>query len=105
MRIGWLAAERNIPVTVGNAFLEVGVHLACALPDVEWLEYSFQNLDHLVEQPIAIQDGWISTPVRPGHGLGFSETARREGRRSEVLGEADLGAAPPNPRVLEAGGA
>ena len=50
MRIGWLAAELGIPVSLGNTFLEVGVHMACALPEVEWLEYSFQNFDHLVEQ-------------------------------------------------------
>jgi hypothetical protein len=73
MRIGWLGAERNIPVTVGN-----GVHLACALPEVEWL--------------------WISAPERPGHDLVLSETARRDWRRPEVLGDADLGAAPGPPR-------
>ena len=50
MRIGWLAAELGVPVSLGNTFLEVGVHMACALPEVEWLEYSFQNFDFLVEQ-------------------------------------------------------
>lgn len=69
MRIGWLAAEMGVPVTLGNTFLEVGVHMACALPEVQWLEYSFQNFDHLVEEPIAIKDGWAIAPDRPGHGL------------------------------------
>lgn len=99
MRIGWLAAERNIPVTVGNTFLEVGVHVACALPEVEWLEYSFQNLDHLVEQPMVIRDGWIHAPDRPGHGLVLSETARRDWHRPEVLTAQSLGDAPHNPRA------
>ena len=99
MRVGWLAAERNIPVTVGNTFLEFGVHVACALPEVEWLEYSFQNLDHLVEEPMQIRDGWIFAPERPGHGLVLSETARREWGRPEILSEADLGGAPPNLRA------
>jgi L-alanine-DL-glutamate epimerase-like enolase superfamily enzyme len=103
MRIGWLAAERNVPVTVGNTFLEFGVHLACALPEVEWLEYSFQNLGHLVEQPIAIQDGWITAPERPGHGLMLSEAARHDWRRPEILGEADLGEAPSGPLVPRGG--
>src|SRR5581483_2389360 len=62
MRIGWLAAELGIPVSLGNTFLEFGVHMACALPEVEWLEYSFQNFDHLVEQPVEIRDGWAYAP-------------------------------------------
>ncbi len=99
MRIGWLAAERCIPITVGNTFLEYGVHLACALPDVEWLEYSFQNLGHLVEQPMEIRAGWIFAPERPGHGLVLSETARRDWRRPEVLSELELGDAPLNART------
>jgi L-alanine-DL-glutamate epimerase-like enolase superfamily enzyme len=73
MRIGWLAAEMGVPVSLGNTFLEVGVHLACALPEVEWLEYSFQNFDHLVQRPIEIVDGWAIAPDRPGHGLTLSE--------------------------------
>ena len=99
MRIGWLAGERGTPVTVGNTFLEFGVHVACALPEVEWLEYSFQNFDHLVDVPIEIQGGWILAPDRPGHGLVLSETARRDWRRPHVLTDDALGDAPFNPRA------
>lgn len=99
MRIGWLAAELGVPVTLGNTFLEIGVHMACALPEVEWLEYSFQNFDHLVEQPIEIRDGWIYAPDRPGHGLVLSEIARRDWARPEILSREQLGDAPANPRV------
>lgn len=99
MRIGWLAADRGIPVSLGNTFLEVGVHMACALPEVQWLEYSFQNYDHLVEQPVEIRDGWAYAPDRPGHGLTLSETARKEWSRPNVLPRSELGAAPFNPRV------
>jgi L-alanine-DL-glutamate epimerase-like enolase superfamily enzyme len=99
MRIGWLAADRGIPVSLGNTFLEFGVHMACALPEVQWLEYSFQNLDHLVEQPVEIRDGWAYAPDRPGHGLVLSETARRDWSRPRLLPRAELGAAPFNPRV------
>jgi len=99
MRIGWLAAELGVPVTLGNTFLEIGVHMACALPEVEWLEYSFQNFDHLVEQTIEIHDGWIHAPDRPGHGLVLSETARLDWTRPEILSREDLGDAPVNPRV------
>jgi L-alanine-DL-glutamate epimerase-like enolase superfamily enzyme len=99
MRIGWLAADMGIPVSLGNTFLEVGVHMACALPEVEWLEYSFQNFDHLVDEPIEIRDGYAYAPDRPGHGLVLSETARREHAQPKLLDRDDLGPAPHNPRV------
>jgi L-alanine-DL-glutamate epimerase-like enolase superfamily enzyme len=99
MRIGWLAADRGIPVSLGNTFLELGIHMACALPEVQWLEYSFQNYDHLVEQAVEIRDGWAYAPNRPGHGLVLSETARREWARPGVLPRAALGEAPFNPRL------
>lgn len=99
MRIGWLAADMGIPVSLGNTFLEVGIHAACALPEVEWLEYSFQNFDHLVDQPIEIRDGWAYAPDRPGHGLVLNETARREWSRPTLLPRSELGEAPHNPRV------
>ena len=99
MRVGWLAAELGIPVSLGNTFLEVGVHMACALPEVEWLEYSFQNFDHLVDEPMTIQDGWIHAPSRPGHGLTLSDAARRIWARPQILSREELGDPPPNPRV------
>ncbi len=99
MRIGWLAAELGIPVSLGNTFLEVGVHMAVALPEVEWLEYSFQNFDHLVEQPIEITNGFAYAPERPGHGLVLSETARKEWSRPRRLDRSELGAAPINLRL------
>jgi L-alanine-DL-glutamate epimerase-like enolase superfamily enzyme len=77
MRIGWLAADKGIPVSVGNTFLELGVHMAVALPEVEWLEYSFQNYNHLVDQPIEIKRGFAYAPERTGHGLVLSDTARK----------------------------
>jgi L-alanine-DL-glutamate epimerase-like enolase superfamily enzyme len=85
MRIGWLAAELGVPVSMGNSFLEVGVHMGCALPEAEWLEYSFQNFDHLVEQRIEIRDGWIEAPDRPGHGLALSNAARTQWAQPEIL--------------------
>ncbi len=99
MRIGWLAADRGIPLSLGNTFLEVGVHMACALPEVAWLEYSFQNYDHLVDQPVDIRDGWAIAPDRPGHGLVLSDSARKQWARPQVLPRSEIGAAPLNPRT------
>ena len=102
MRIGWLAAEMGIPLSLGNTFLEMGVHVACALPEVEWLEYSFQNYDHLVDEPVEIRDGYAYSPNRPGHGLVLNEAARREWSRPTPLPRDQLGVAPFNPRVAHA---
>ena len=99
MRIGWLAAELGIPVSLGNTFLEIGVHMACALPEVEWLEYSFQNFEHLVEESMEIRDGWITAPDRPGHGLVLSESARQQWARPEILPHDKLGDPPSSPRA------
>jgi len=102
MRIGWLAADRGVPVSLGNTFLEVGIHMACALPEVQWLEYSFQNFDHLVDETVLIKDGWAYAPNRPGHGLVLSETARNQWARPNLLPRSALGEAPFNPRTRAA---
>ncbi|MFS8112575.1 mandelate racemase/muconate lactonizing enzyme family protein [Rhizobium jaguaris] len=99
MRIGWLAADVGIPVSLGNTFLEIGVHMAVALPEVEWLEYSFQNFDHLVDEPIEIRDGYAYASDRPGHGLVLSEAARRDWARPRLLRRDQLGEAPANLRL------
>jgi L-alanine-DL-glutamate epimerase-like enolase superfamily enzyme len=78
MRAGWLAGEHNVEVTLGNSFLEIGVNMALAIPGVRWLEYSFQNFDHLVEQTFAIRDGMIFGSDRLGHGLRLSDTAQQD---------------------------
>jgi len=74
----WLAAEYGIPVSLGNTFFELGVHLAASLPEQPWMEYSFQDYDVLVEQPVEFRDGYALAPERPGHGLVLSEDARRD---------------------------
>jgi len=78
MRAGWLAGEHDVEVTLGNSFLEVGVNMALALPGVRWLEYSFQNFDHLVERTFTIRDGMIFGSDAPGHGLRLSRSAQAE---------------------------
>lgn len=85
MRIGWLAADMGVPVVMGNTFLELGINMALALPEVSLLEYSFQNFEHLVDTPFTIRDGIIFGSQAPGHGLTLSEDARRSWHRSEIL--------------------
>jgi L-alanine-DL-glutamate epimerase-like enolase superfamily enzyme len=104
MHIGWLAADMGAKITMGNTFLEVGVNMALALPGVDWLEYSFQNFEHLVEQPYEIRDGRIFGSEAPGHGLIVSELARRTWRRPEVTPRGEQGHVPPQLRLRPSGG-
>ncbi|MEO8061597.1 MAG: enolase C-terminal domain-like protein [Pseudomonadota bacterium] len=99
MRIGWLAADMGARISMGNTFLEVGVNMALALPGVEWLEYSFQNFEHLVEQPYEIRDGRIFGSEAPGHGLVVNELARRTWRRPEVVLRDEKSHVPPQLRL------
>jgi L-alanine-DL-glutamate epimerase-like enolase superfamily enzyme len=78
MKAGWLAGEHGVPIAVGNTNFEIGVHVAAALPEVAWLEYSFLAYNHLVETPIEFGDGFALVPDRPGHGLRLAESARSE---------------------------
>jgi L-alanine-DL-glutamate epimerase-like enolase superfamily enzyme len=74
----WLAAEYGIPVSLGNTNFELGVHLAAAFPHANWIEYSFQDYNQIVEQPVVFESGYAIAPDRPGHGLALSEIARTE---------------------------
>ncbi len=94
MHTGWLAAELGIPVALGNTNLEIGVHTACALPEVPWLEYSFQNYDHLVEEPFRIAEGRIHRPDRPGLGLSLSAAARTTWSAPDPLARDALATGP-----------
>ena len=85
MRTGWLAHELGIPVAMGNTTLELGVHTGAALPECRWLEYSFQNYDHLVDAPIPIEDGFAHVPDRPGLGFALSDAAKRDWSEPEPL--------------------
>lgn len=96
MRAGWLANEHNVEVTLGNSFLELGVNMALALPGVRWLEYSFQNFEHLVEEPYRIADGLIHGHEVPGHGLRLSKEARELHHVSRLSAATPPGSVPVN---------
>ncbi len=77
LKAAWLAGEYGIPVTFGNTPMELGVHMAAALPEVRWMEYSFQNHNGLLEEPVRFENGVAIAPDRPGLGLRMSEEAKR----------------------------
>ena len=74
MRIGWLAAELGIPVTwatPSSSRRPYGLRTARG----QWLEYSFQNFDQLVDDPIVIRDGDLSHRTNRGT-ASFSRNTR-----------------------------
>lgn len=97
MKAGWLAAEHGLEVSLGNTSFEIGVHLAAALPECRWMEYSFQNYGHLLEEPVRMDGGFAYAPDRPGHGLALSEQARKDWAVPEVRPNEELPPAPPGP--------
>ncbi len=101
LRAGWLAAEHGLRLSLGNTAQELGVHLAAALPEADWLEYSFQNYRHLVETPVEIHDGWAVAPDRPGHGLTLAATARTEHAVATVAEGLRPATPPPGPIRLD----
>lgn len=76
LRAAWLAAEYGIPVTVGNTAGDLGVHVAAALPETTWMEYSFLDFGRIVEEPVRVENGFALAPDRPGHGLALSASGR-----------------------------
>lgn len=77
LHAAWLALEHGLQVTFGNTTLELGAHLAAALPESTWIECSLHGNEWLVDQPFAIRDGAVFAAERPGHGLTLSEHARQ----------------------------
>lgn len=90
MRIGWLASELGLPVALGNTTLETGVHTACALSEAAWMEYAFQNYDHLVDAPVQMRDGFALVSDRPGLGFALSDDARTIWAAPEPLPDANI---------------
>ena len=84
MRAAWLAGEHGVEVSLGNTPMELGVHLATALPECRWLEYSFHNYAGLLETPVRISDGVAHAPTAPGHGLRLDARVRERFRAPDI---------------------
>lgn len=94
MFLGRLASQLGKPVALGNTTLETGVHTACALSNAQWFEYSFQNYDHLVDEPIRIVDGYAHVPERPGIGFSLAEEARKSWAQPKTLPKENMKTGP-----------
>jgi L-alanine-DL-glutamate epimerase-like enolase superfamily enzyme len=78
LAIARIAAEHGVRMAVGNTPLDIGVHLAVALPEVDWIEWSKVAWHVLAAEPVRAERGYVLAPERPGHGATLSEAARSE---------------------------
>ena len=60
-----------------HLFPELNVHLLASIPNASWIEDMGLSEDMWVE-PVPIQNGTITAPERPGHGLAFKPEILRE---------------------------
>src|SRR5262249_22123460 len=80
---GWqraaaLAATHRIAMS-SHLFPEVSVHLLAATPTRHYLEY-VDWADKILEEPLAIADGFARPPQRPGNGLSWDTAAVKKYR-------------------------
>lgn len=78
LKISWLCAEKGISISLGNTPMELGAHIASAIPETIYTEHSMLNWDAIIEQPFAIDDGHIVLPDTAGHSLNLSTDAIKE---------------------------
>lgn len=75
LRLGWAAAARGMPVALGNTHMNIGAHLAAALPEVDMAEDSRLNTTDLLTEPLRVEAGRFVLPEVPGHGLALAPHA------------------------------
>lgn len=66
--------------------MEIHLHLAAAYPHEPWVEH-FEWLEPLFNERLAIRDGRMHLPDRPGLGFSLSEQARRWTAESAEFGQ------------------
>jgi L-alanine-DL-glutamate epimerase-like enolase superfamily enzyme len=64
-----LSDEFGVPLVFGNSMFEFNVHAACAMPNVDRLEFSDLGWNGLMREPIRVEKGVSYAPDVPGHGL------------------------------------
>lgn len=73
-----LATAYGRSLALGNTPGDVGVHLAAALPDLTYIEWSNPGWGKMFEDPVDFTGGHATVPEGPGHGLTVSDWAIEE---------------------------
>lgn len=84
MKVAHTAGSHDIPIAPhGNWILHS--HLLAAIENGLWAEYSYRDynsvvFDDVLAEPLAPEDGVLSPPDRPGHGVVFDDSRLEEFR-------------------------
>jgi L-alanine-DL-glutamate epimerase-like enolase superfamily enzyme len=70
MKVARLAEAHNLPVTTHGVH-DLHVHLLAAVPNASYLEAHGFGLEAFLRHPMKIEDGLVTAPDRPGHGVEF----------------------------------
>jgi L-alanine-DL-glutamate epimerase-like enolase superfamily enzyme len=70
MKVARLAEAHNLPVTTHGVH-DLHVHLLAAVPNASYLEAHGFGLEAYLRHPMKIEDGLVTAPDRPGHGVEF----------------------------------
>lgn len=85
LRVGRACAAAGVPVTIGNTLMNVGAHLGAALPEVDMVEDSRLDWNHILRRPIPVIDGHYVLSEAPGHALELSPDAVRDWAKPEPV--------------------
>ncbi len=77
MRVARLAYAHNLPVT-SHGVHELHLHLLAAIPNASFLEVHSFGLERFIKNPPPLQDGIMTAPDDPGHGVQFDWARLRE---------------------------
>jgi mandelate racemase len=73
MRAAALAQGAGVEMS-SHLFPETSCHLLAATPTCHWLEY-VDWADAILQEPLAVKNGMVAIPERPGSGLAWDERA------------------------------
>lgn len=77
-----MGASHGIALHVGDMQCELGVHVAAALPQTPILEYWDRPWNLITDQSVAVENGTLAAPDRPGHGVTIDENAVKQYRET-----------------------
>jgi L-alanine-DL-glutamate epimerase-like enolase superfamily enzyme len=69
MKVAAMAEAFQIPVAP-HFLMEIQIHLTAAIPNGLFIEY-IPQLGQVLEEELALKDGYFVPPARPGHGILF----------------------------------